>query len=150
VLTRALSIVLGGVIGGVLLLVSVGSALPQRVVAQAVEPSCAAQTDPDAPISVKSGDSFAIGVSSNHTTGYSWQLSGPPDAAIAQMIASVYVLPAPAGAGAPLIGAGGRECWIFNAGGAGTTTIGMDYLRPFDPPGTPPGQSATFTIVVGP
>jgi inhibitor of cysteine peptidase len=113
------------------------------------EPTCPAQSDPASPIMIKSGAMFAIGLPSNPTTGFLWRMDSPPDTSVAQLQGAVYVAPAPPSAGSPpLAGAGGRECWIFNAVGSGQTTITLNYLRPFDPPSTPPGQSDTFTVVV--
>jgi len=117
--------------------------------AQVSEPTCPAQSDQTQPIMAKSGNMFAIGLPSNPTTGFLWRMDNSPDSTVAQLVAAVYVAPAPPSGGPPLAGAGGRECWIFNAVGAGQTTITLDYLRPFDPPATPPGQSDTFTVVVG-
>ncbi|HZU76425.1 MAG TPA: protease inhibitor I42 family protein [Dehalococcoidia bacterium] len=139
----------GATIAAALLLLATQGVRAHRLaLAQTVEPSCAAQSDPNTPITVSADDEFAIGLPSNKTTGYSWQLDAAPDPGVAYWLASVYVLPAPPAAGAPIVGAGGRECWIFYATGPGQTTLTLDYLRPFDPPGTPPAQSATFTVIV--
>jgi predicted secreted protein len=116
--------------------------------AQPFEPSCPAQSNPIEPISANAGDLFAIGMLSNPTTGYSWQMATPPDANVAQFVSNVYVEPSLPANGQPLLGAGGRECWIFSAIQAGSTTAVFNYLRPFDPPDTPPANTATFTIVV--
>jgi predicted secreted protein len=113
------------------------------------EPSCPAQSDQTVPIMAQPGETFALGLPSNRTTGYLWQLAASPDPSVVQFVANVYVTPAPPSGGAPIVGAAGRECWVFSAVAMGQTTLTLDYLRPFDPPGTPPAQSATFTIIVG-
>jgi len=133
-----------------LALLLVAQAVPAEKVAlaQVGQPSCPAQSDPGTAISVSAGAEFAIGLPSNHTTGYSWQLAAAPDPSIAYLDTSVYVLAAPPATGQPLAGAGGRECWVFYAAAAGSTTLTLNYGRPFDPPGTAPAQSLTFTVDV--
>jgi inhibitor of cysteine peptidase len=132
-----------------LILASLAVVPPGRVLAQVSEPTCPAQSDQTQPIMAKTGNMFAIGLPSNPTTGFLWRMDSPPDATVAQLQAAVYVAAAtPATGSPPIAGAGGRECWIFSAVAAGQTTITLDYLRPFDPPATPPGQSDTFTVVV--
>jgi inhibitor of cysteine peptidase len=137
--------------GGVaLILASLAVVPPGRVLAQVSEPTCPAQSDQTTTITVSSGAMFAIGLPSNPTTGFLWRMDSPPDSTVAQLQGAVYVAPTPsASGGPPIAGAGGRECWIFSAVAAGQTTITLDYLRPFDPPSTPPGKSETFTVVVG-
>jgi len=134
--------------GVALLLARLTSISAAPAVAQLAEPSCPAQSDQIQPLMAKAGNMFAIGLPSNPTTGFLWRMDTSPDSTVAQLVAAVYVAPAPPSAGPPVAGAGGRECWIFSAVGAGQTTITLDYLRPFDPPGTPPGQSDTFAVVV--
>lgn len=92
-----------------------------RVSAQVLEPTCPAQSNTIQPITANAGDSFAIGMQSNPTTGYSSQMATPPDPRVAQFVANVYVEPSPAGQ--QLLGAGGRECWTFSAVQAGSTTV---------------------------
>lgn len=116
-------------------------------VVQADQPTCGAQSDPDTTITANAGGQFAIGLAANHTTGYSWQLTAAPDEAVAQLLASVYVLPDPS-PGPLLAGAGGRECWLFSAIAPGQSTLTLDYRRPFDPPEVAPERSASFTITV--
>jgi predicted secreted protein len=114
-----------------------------RVSAQQFEPTCPAQSNPIEPISASAGDLFAIGTLSNPTTGYSWQMAMEPDPNVATFVADVYVQP-----DSRLLGAGGRECWVFSAVQPGSITVTFLYLRPFDPPEIPPANMATFTIVV--
>jgi predicted secreted protein len=88
------------------------------------------------------GEQIAIGLESNQTTGYSWQLAQPPDASVATLVGSQYF---PSGSGLP--GAGGMDCWTFQATGTGQTTMQLIYSRPFEP-SLPPARTRTFTIVV--
>ena len=109
-------------------------------------PSVPIFTDSHQPIVVTPGQSFVIALSSNPTTGYSWQLGQPPDPNIAQFVTSQYVAGSNVGSnGQILAGAGGTECWTFQATGAGQTSIVLNYLRPFEH-GVPPVQTETFAV----
>lgn len=100
-------------------------------------------SDPDVVIQVDAPQQFVIVLESNPTTGYSWEMAEAPDADEVQFVGKEYVS---GGAGRP--GAGGVECWTFEAVGPGETAIGMIYHRPFDPPETAPARTASFTIDV--
>ena len=143
---RRRALVLGAAL--ILVLAPLAAGIGSRALAQG-EPTCPSQSDPGTPLSAKAGGMFAIGLPSNPTTGFVWRMDTPPDSSVAELLGAVYVAPGSSSPGSPPIaGAGGRECWIFSAVAAGQTTMTLDYLRPFDPPGTPPGQSDTFTVVV--
>jgi inhibitor of cysteine peptidase len=87
------------------------------------------------------GQDIVIALESNPTTGYSWQVGGRVDSAIVAQISSDYE-PSPSTA----LGAGGYQRWTFRAVGRGTTTIRLDYARPWVL--TPPLKSTTFTLVI--
>jgi predicted secreted protein len=106
--------------------------------------ACPRAQSPSETITTTVGQQIVFGLESNRTTGYSWQLAQPPDAGVAGLIRSEYVAPA-----ASLPGAGGEECWTFQAVGVGTTTMTLHYLRPFES-GVPPARTQTVTVVVQP
>jgi len=87
------------------------------------------------------GQDIVIALESNPTTGYGWQVGGRVDSAIVAQISSDYE-PSPSTA----LGAGGHQRWTFRAVGRGTTTIRLDYARPWEL--TSPVKSTTFTLVV--
>jgi inhibitor of cysteine peptidase len=105
-------------------------------------PPCPDASSPNNLVTVNPGDQFTLGLAANRSTGYSWQLAQAPDAAVLQLVGSSYEAPA---AGRP--GAGGKECWTFNAVGAGTTQLTLAYSRPWEH-GVPPARSLTFSVVV--
>jgi predicted secreted protein len=112
--------------------------------ARAQSSGCALTPVDQTQLSIGIGDETVVGLESNQTTGYSWQLAQSPDPTIAIAAGSQYF---PSGSG--LIGAGGMECWTFQGVGAGTTSIQLNYARPFEP-GQPAARIRQFTITVGP
>lgn len=99
-------------------------------------------TDPASPITVSNGEKFAIVLTSNQTTGYSWQLAKPVNEKILRLVNSEYI---PAGSG--LIGAGGKEIWTFLAVAAGETSISLKYARPWEKE-KPPDAEIIYTVIV--
>lgn len=74
------------------------------------------------------GESLDLSLESNASTGYSWQYF--PDFTGKEVIAETmhqYV-----GAISLLPGAPGREQWSFKAVGAGTASISLGYMRPWE------------------
>jgi inhibitor of cysteine peptidase len=104
-------------------------------------------SDPSQPIEVSVGQPVVIQLAANATTGYEWLLSLPPDPTVAQTVSAQYVAPQPSNP--PIAGQGGEQCWVFLAVGAGDTTIGFDYRRPFEL-FAPPAQSVSFSVTVDP
>lgn len=93
------------------------------------------------PIETTVGQDIVIALESNPTTGYGWQVGGRVDPAIVALISSDYE-PSPSTA----LGTGGHQRWTFRTVGRGTTTIRLDYARPWEL--TSPVKSTTFTLVV--
>ncbi len=100
-------------------------------------------TDPATPIVIKAGQEFAVILDSNPTTGYSWALAQPLQPEILKLISQNYK---PADS-TPQPGSGGRETWIFKGLAKGTTSISMQYVRPWEK-GILPARSAVFTVAV--
>jgi inhibitor of cysteine peptidase len=88
------------------------------------------------------GDSLAVTLASNATTGYSWSLTGISDESVLQKAGNQYIAPK-----TNLVGAGGQEVWAFKALKKGTSTISMGYSRPWEV-GTPPIGTFSLTVVV--
>jgi inhibitor of cysteine peptidase len=97
---------------------------------------------PATPVTVRKGQTFALTLRSNPTTGYIWQLGKPPEDGVIQFIDNQY-----RGDKSGLVGAGGREIWTFKAVGTGETTIDLKYVRPWEK-NTAPAKSALFKVVV--
>ena len=91
---------------------------------------------------VKVGAIFSFPIASNPTTGYSWKLLNISDKKVIQSLGSKYAAPK-----TNLVGAGGKETWIFKAIKKGKSQIELGYLRPWEK-GIPPVDVKTFEVVV--
>jgi inhibitor of cysteine peptidase len=112
---------------------------------------CPDLDDSTAPITVRVGERFVVGLQSNPTTGYSWQVDDASLGGIVQQVGSEYVPAQPAHPGGPPVaGAGGKECLTFEGIAVGTTTLALSYRRPFEPPTTPPVKTKQLTVTVAP
>ena len=98
--------------------------------------------NPDEPIDVAAGRTFSIRLASNPTTGYGWQLAGPPDPRVVRCLSNTYEPP-----DSRLCGAGGHACWSFQALKAGRTTATLHHARPWEKD-TPPHEVKVFQIRV--
>lgn len=94
------------------------------------------------PVSAPAGSEFTITLPSNHTTGYRWRVGNTPNGRVVRNTSSTYNEP-----NTKMIGAGGTETWRFNAVGRGTTTVAMQYIRPWEK-GVAPVRSQEFAITV--
>jgi inhibitor of cysteine peptidase len=79
------------------------------------------------PVTLKAGDTLAITLDSDPSTGYSWQLSNLKRAILREQGEPQYIPPAQ-----PLPGAGGQYIFQFVAVGAGRATLKLVYRQPFD------------------
>jgi len=115
-------------------------------------PGCPDLDDSTAPINTRVGEQFVIGLQSNPTTGYSWQVDDASLGGNVRKIGSEYVqAPSPQGPGGPpLAGAGGKECITFEATATGTTTLALAYRRPFEPATVPPAKTKQLKVNVAP
>jgi inhibitor of cysteine peptidase len=87
---------------------------------------------------VAAGDSFTVTLCSNATTGFKWSESAQiGDQTIVQQTGHEFVAPDAKG----LVGAPGKEVWTFKALKKGTSTISMEYSRPWEG-----GEKGTWTF----
>jgi inhibitor of cysteine peptidase len=89
-------------------------------------------------ISVAKGDEFVVALAANPSTGYSWTAADNPDVAF---VSSRQV------SGGSQPGAGGTQELTFRADGSGSSTLELDYARPFEPD-APPAKTARFPVTV--
>ena len=94
-------------------------------------------------IKATAGKEFVITLDANATTGYQWQFAKPLDESILQLIRSEY-LPDKT----ELVGAGGKQVWVFKALNAGKTAISFKYIRSWEK-NTPPVKEASFVVIIG-
>jgi inhibitor of cysteine peptidase len=91
------------------------------------------------PITVPVGVSFTISVSSNPSTGYSWE------AGFDQSVLKLIKRYTPSSSG--LIGAGGTENFEFEGMKPGETKIYLNYKRSFEP-NNPSLKSEIFNVTI--
>ncbi len=107
---------------------------PEEIIKEIIEP--------DEPSSVCVGQQFSIGLEANPSTGYAWQLDQPLDVSLIQFITNLYIQPA-----SELLGAPGRELWVFKAIGQGQARIVLKYVRPWQKDSAP-AKLNTFRLIV--
>jgi inhibitor of cysteine peptidase len=74
------------------------------------------------------GDSFTVTLCSNATTGFQGSESAPiSDPTVVQQMDHKFVSP-----DTELVGAPGKEVWTFKALKTGTSTISLEYSRPWE------------------
>ena len=87
---------------------------------------------------VAAGESFTVTLCSNPTTGFQWSESAQiSDRAVLEQADHEFVAPEAKG----MVGAAGKEIWTFEAVGKGTSTISMEYSRPWEG-----GEKAEWTF----
>lgn len=94
------------------------------------------------PIAAIKGNKFTITLPSNVTTGYSWRQGNKPSASVAKFLDSKYNNPSE-----QIPGKGGSETWTFQAVGKGTTSIVLEYARPWEK-GVAPVKKQSFSVTV--
>jgi len=74
------------------------------------------------------GDSFTVALCSNATTGFQWSESAQiSDSTVVQQTDHKFVSP-----DTELVGAPGKEVWTFKGLKKGTSTISLEYSRPWE------------------
>jgi len=80
-------------------------------------------------INVTADDTFTVTLCSNATTGFEWSESAQiSDQTVVQQTGHEFVSPENKG----LVGAPGEEVWTFKALKKGTSTIALEYSRPWE------------------
>jgi inhibitor of cysteine peptidase len=97
---------------------------------------------PNGPLEIGKGEPLTITLDANPTTGFEWQLAAPLDDKVMKLIGHDFRRSETA-----RVGAGGTDVWTFKAIGTGSTTITLEYRRPWEKD-VPPAARKTFPIVV--
>lgn len=95
---------------------------------------------------VQTGDRFDVVLEANHTTGFQWTLSWPPNESVVKLVGSTYVTQTPAPGSPTVVGAGGEEIWTFEAVAPGHVGMGFSYQRPWE--SVQPAQRHTVAVTV--
>lgn len=93
-------------------------------------------------ITLSPGDTLIVTLDSNPTTGFSWSIAGITDEAVVGEVSNEYQ-----GSDSGLMGAGGQEVWTFEATDKGTSTIEMEYSRPWETD-VEPAETFTVTVII--
>jgi len=93
-------------------------------------------------IEAQAGQNFTIILKANATTGYQWKFAKPLDENLVQLISSKYLADK-----TKLVGAGGKQVWIFKALKAGQTTISLKYVRSWEK-NTPPQNEESYLVII--
>lgn len=107
-----------------------------------LNPSNVSVSENQTNVQINKGQEFTIKLSSNATTGYSWNVDDVYDKTIITKISSVYKAP-----NTDLTGAPGEEWWVFRGTSTGTTSLTFNYARSWET-GVSPINSKTFNITV--
>lgn len=94
---------------------------------------------------LKKGEAISITLESNPSTGYSWYAAISNTAVLAQMGEPEYI--APADSSTPIVGAAGKQTFLFQATEIGSTTITLEYKRIWETD-VAPEKTITITIEV--
>ncbi len=94
---------------------------------------------------LKRGEVMSIALESNPSTGFAWVANISNTAAVIQMGEPEYTEPTPSTT--PLVGAAGTQTFFFQAVGAGTATITLDYKQSWATD-VPPAQTVTIIVNV--
>jgi predicted secreted protein len=97
-------------------------------------------SDNGASVTIKTGQTLAVRLDSNPSTGYGWQVRQADGAVLILQGEPQFIAPADAPPGA-----GGVEVFRFAAATAGQTTLTLVYRRPFEPNAAP---AQTFSVQV--
>lgn len=98
------------------------------------------ETDNGGQVTLAVGEILTVTLASNPSTGYAWEIAAL-DQTVLKNTDNTYqsdcLLPVP--------GCGGREVWTFEGVAPGTTTLRMEYRRPWETDSDP---AETFEVEV--
>jgi inhibitor of cysteine peptidase len=94
------------------------------------------------PIDVSVDDTFTIELGANPSTGYSWSLAAPLDEAVVVSLGSDHEA-----GDSDAVGAPGTQKLSFRAVGEGSTTIALQYVRPWETD-VAPAETQDFAVNV--
>ena len=84
-------------------------------------------------VAVAVGDSFTVTLCSNPTTGFLWsEMAQISDQTVLKQVDHEFIPPEDLGDRPPPPGSPGEEVWTFKALKEGTSTISMEYSRPWE------------------
>ena len=88
---------------------------------------------------------LTVALAANPSTGYTWEVSGAADPAVLEQVGEPVYEASPTDT--MVVGSGGTMTFEFRAVGAGTTTLELAYLRPWEE-GVEPVDTVTIDVTV--
>ena len=108
-----------------------------------VEVTCdefASENQTSREIEVAAGELLMVTLCSNPTTGFQWSATANiSDTAVLEQVSHEFI--PPKSGKSPQVGASGQEVWVFRALEEGTSTVYMEYSRPWQG-----GEQAVWTF----
>ncbi len=94
-------------------------------------------------VEVNTGDSVTVTLCSNPTTGFQWtELAQISNETVLKQTDHKFVPPEAKGDKPPAPGSAGQEVWTFKALEKGTSTVSLEYSRPWEG-----GEKGEWTFV---
>ena len=93
-------------------------------------------------ITLKQGQTLAVALEANPTTGYNWLLVSEPDSAVLSVVGDEFEAPS-----RDRVGAGGVTTWRFRALATGETSFQLGYARSWEE-GVEPLETFSLRVVV--
>lgn len=82
----------------------------------------------DKTVEIAVGGTLTVTLESNATTDFQWELTSISDQTVLEKQSDTFEAPEDTG----VVGASGKEVWIFKALKKGTSSISMAYSRPWE------------------
>ena len=92
-------------------------------------------------IEVAAGDSFSVTLCSNPTTGFQWESAQISDQTVLEQVDHKFI--SPQSEPPPPPGTPGQDVWTFKALKEGTSTVSLEYSRPWEG-----GEKGEWTFVL--
>jgi len=105
------------------------------------QPTQITSTDNGGQVSLKAGQQFVVVLEGNASTGFVWQAKDLDTAFLQQLGEPKFASDNP-----DLVGSGGKQTITFKALKAGTVTLTLVYLRPWE--SVPPTQTFSVTLTI--
>jgi inhibitor of cysteine peptidase len=99
------------------------------------------ENDSGSTVELRTGDTLAVMLSGNPTTGYQWEMASVDTNVLKQRGKPEYT------SNSAAVGAGGKFIFAFEAAAPGQTVLRLVYRRPFEK-NVPPASTFEITAVV--
>ena len=94
------------------------------------------------PIELSVGGRATIELEANPTTGYQWEPASEPDSSVLRVVSDEY-----RSGGSGAVGSGGTQVMVIEGVAAGSTTLDLRYVRPWEDGGEP-AETAAYEVTV--